>query len=693
MKKILTGIFVFILIQTSIAGTNLDSLYVELGNAVEDTLLVKTLENLSWEYHRTKPDQTEIFAKKSLEISEKLNYLEGAIRAKNILAVAYSIQGKMDLAFASFDDAIELAKKTNNQILICRTYNNIGRSQMKIGNFEKAVNFYQKGAKCCEKFGLEQQMSDNLLNMASAMKEQGIWDTASKYANEALHIARKIGDETLIIDAHFMLGVLYIHEEKFEETISHFDVALMYALAKNDRIGEAKIIDQMGIIYSKKNLPNKALEAHRKAYTISSKINYREQVIISLEHLAEIYVKNNQYSKAIEKSMEGIQIAEQLGALRSVTKLYNILSKSYAAQDNYPEAYIYQTKLKMLSDSLINRERNQKFNELKIQFQLENKEAENQLLKTQQAKDKLTIQKATIASTAFIAALIALGIIAYLLYKRSVYRKLISRKLKNEVNQRTTELEKINEDLTKSNKEMERFNHIASHDLKEPLRNIISFTRLLEMRLKNQDDQVADEYLSFVVTNAKQMHTLIEDVLEFSKFSERKIEIEEVNLEKTFQQVLTTLQPLMEEKTAHIICQELPTIKTNEAQVFILLKNIMENGLLYNSHPTPTIEVDYQNKNNQHHISITDNGIGIDEAYHSQIFDMFKRLHSRQESKGSGLGLSICQKISNRLGGEILIKSAPDEGSTFTIILPIEDLNDKKGTVIKTRSAFKMLTS
>jgi signal transduction histidine kinase/Tfp pilus assembly protein PilF len=693
MKRILIGIFSFLLIQISVSGKNLDSLYVVLGSSIEDTFLVKKLENLSWEYHRTQPKSTEMFAKKSLEVSEKLNYSEGAIRAKNILAVAYSIQGKMNLAFEEFEEAIELAKMTNNQILICRTYNNIGRSHIKIGNFEKAVSYYQKGAKCSAKFGLDQQMSDNLLNMAAAMKEQGIWDTAFKYAYEALKIATIIEDKTLISDAHFMLGILYIHEEDYKEALNHFETALKNARDNNNQLGVARIIDQMGCLYSKQNQPKRALDAHRKAYIISSQINYPEQIILSLEHLAEIYIKDKQYSKAIEKSMEGIHISKQLGALRNVTKLYALLAKSYAAQSNYPQAYIYHTKLKTLSDSLITQERNQKLTELKIKYQLESKEAENQLLKTQQAKDKLTIQKATIASTAFIIALIALCIIAYLLHKRSTYRKAISRKLKNEVNRRTTELKKMNADLTKSNKEMERFNHIASHDLKEPLRNIISFTRLLEMRLKNQDDHVADEYLSFVVANAKQMHTLIEDVLEFSEFSERKIELEEVDLGKTLQQVLTSLQALMEEKTAHIIYEKLPIIKTNEAQIYILFRNIIKNGLLYNNHPTPIIKIDYQEKNHQHLLSITDNGIGIDEVYHAQIFDMFKRLHNRQEATGSGLGLSICQKISNRLGGEILIKSVPEEGSTFTITLPIEDLNDKKRTIIKTRSVFKMLTS
>ncbi len=693
MRNILIGIFYFLLIQTSSGGDNLDSLYLVLANSTEDTSLVKELENLGWKYHRTQPEQTEIFAKKSLDISKRLNFHEGAIRAKNVLAVAYSIQGKMNLAFETFEEAITMAEKSDHQILICRTYNNIGRTHMKIGNFEKAVNFYQQGAECSGKFGLEQQMSDNLLNMAAAMKEQGLWDTASKYANEALGIAIQIKDETLISDANLMLGTLYCHAENYDKALGHLKVALKYPLSKDDKVGVSRIMNQLGHLYSKLNQSEKALQAHQKAYRISSQINYQEQVIASLEHLAKIYIDNEQYSKSIEKSMEGIQVAEQLGALKNVTILYEILAKSYAAQNNYPQAYIYHTKVKMLSDSLINQEKNQKLDELKVQFLLENKEAENQLLKTQQAKDKLTIQKAMIVSTAFVIALIALCLIAFLLYKRSEYRKALSHKLEHKVNSRTSELEKINDDLTKSNKEMERFNHIASHDLKEPLRNIISFTRLLEMRLRNQEDHVADEYLSFVVTNAKQMHTLIEDVLEFSKFSDRKVEMEEVNLAKTFQQVLTALQPIMEEKTAHIICKELPIIKTNEAKIYILFRNILENGLLYNNNPTPVIEIDYVQKHNQHHLSITDNGIGIDKAYHEQIFDMFKRLQSRKEAKGSGLGLSICQKISNRLGGEILVESTPNQGSTFTIVLPIEDSIDKKRTVFKTQSNYKMLPS
>ncbi|MFK7775980.1 MAG: tetratricopeptide repeat protein [Saprospiraceae bacterium] len=694
MRVILICIFSFLITQVSLGGDNLDSLYIiELSNSVEDTSLVKKLEDLSWKYHRSQPEKTEIFAKRSLEISEKLNFPKGAIRAKNVLAVAYSIQGKMDLAFETFEEAILLAEKSDHQMLICRTFNNIGRTHMKIGNFDEVVNYYQKGAECSERFELDQQMSDNLLNMAAAMKEQGIWDTASKYANEALEIAIKINNETLICDAHLMLGSIYSHAEDYDEALSHFQIALKFTHAKNDKVGISRVMDQLGNIYYQQKEYKKALLSYQEAYRISSQVNDHEQIIISLDHLAKIYFELKLYSKAIEKSKEGIQIAKKLGALKNVTKLYNILAKSYAAQNDYSQAYIYHTKLKMISDSLITQEKNQKLNELKVQFQLENKEAENQLLKTQQAKDKLTIQKAMMASTAFIVALIALCLIVYLLYKRAEYRKALSYKLKNEVTNRTAELEKINVDLIKSNQEMERFNHIASHDLKEPLRNIISFTRLLEMRLRNQEDKVADEYLSFVVTSAKQMHTLIEDVLEFSKLSNRKIEVEEVDLGKTFQQVLTTLQPLIEEKTADILCKELPIIKTNEAKFFIILRNIIENGLVYNNNPTPSIEIDYQQKNDQHHINITDNGIGIDKAYHKQIFDMFKRLHNRQEAKGSGLGLSICQKISNRLGGDILIKSAPDEGSTFTIILPIKNSIDKKRTVFKTQSEFNMLPS
>lgn len=694
MKRIIfTLILIGLLAQFAFARGKIDSLLVVLQNSAEDTSMVKALEQLSWEYHRTHPEKTIYFSKRGLEIAKKLKYNLGIIKAKNILAVGYSIHGQQELAILNFKEAIELAESSNDFIHICRTYNNLGRTYMKIEDFDNAVHYYQKGAKCSNQFGLRQQTSDNLLNMATALQEQGIWDTSLKYAEEALSLAKVLKNDNLICDAHKIIGINYLNQINYDDAIKHLKIALRHAEANRDKVGISSIFNQLGKVYSKKNLSQKALVAHRNAYTTSIEINYQEQTVFALESLANIYFNQRQYSKSIEKSMEGIQIAKNLGSLKTVTILYELLAKNYAAQQDFPNAYIYHTKLKEISDSLSVLEKNQKLNELKVQFQVEHKEAENKLLKAQQSKDQLTIQKATLASTAIVIALIAVCLIAFLLYKGYKTKQIQSSKLVVEVNRRTQELEKTNADLKKSNKEMERFNHIASHDLKEPLRNIISFTRLLEMRLKNQDDTVAHEYLSFVVTNAKQMNTLIEDVLEFSKVSDKKIEIETVDLSKIFQQVLTTLQPLMEEKTVHILCESLPIIQSNGAQIYIMMRNIIENGIIYNNHPTPIIELDYQAKDNHHLISITDNGIGIDEDYHLQIFDMFKRLQSRQEAKGSGLGLSVCKKIVQRLGGDITLKSIPEKGSTFTIKIPIQSATNKNSAVRKNQPIFKVLST
>ena len=692
MRILFSIILTSFLAQFAFSKGKVDSLLVVLQNTPEDTTMVKALEKISWIYHRTHPEKTVYFSKRGLEISKKLEYNLGIIKAKNILAVGYSIQGNNEAAIINFKEAIELAEATDNYIHICRTYNNLGRTYMKIEDFDKAVHFYQKGAKCSDQFGLQQQTSDNLLNMATALQEQEIWDTSLKYAKEALMLANSLKDDNLLCDAHKIIGINYLHQNILDEAVQHLETALKYAKKNEDKVGISSIYNRLGIVYTKKEQFKEALKSHRNAYTTSIEINYQEETVFALEKLARIYLQLGQGNKSNEKSMEGIKIAKNLGSLKRVTIFYEILAKSYAFQDDYPSAYIYHTKLKEISDSLSILEKNQKLNELKVQFQVEQKEAENQLLKAQQTKDKLTIQKATLASTAIVIALFAVCLIAFLLYKGFKQKQIQSSKLTVEVHRRTQELEKSNADLKKSNREMERFNHIASHDLKEPLRNIISFTRLLEMRLKNQDDTVADEYLSFVVTNAKQMNTLIEDVLEFSKVSDKEVVLEDVDLSKIFQQVVTTLQPLMEEKTVNILCESLPTIRSNSAQIYILMRNLIENGIIYNNHPTPIIEVDYKVKNQHHLISITDNGVGIDRDYHQQIFDMFKRLQNRQESKGSGLGLSVCKKIAQRLNGDILVESIPNEGSTFTIKIPIQPALAKKSKKQKNQPIFKVLS-
>lgn len=242
--------------------------------------------------------------------------------------------------------------------------------------------------------------------------------------------------------------------------------------------------------------------------------------------------------------------------------------------------------------------------------------------------------------------------------------------LEQQVQARTQALEENNRSLMQKNAEMERFNYIASHDLKEPLRNISSFAGLLSRYLPNPKAE-ALEYLRIIQSNAKRMNTLIEDLLEYSRVSNIAHLIERVDLQAVLEEVRTLIRE--GEPTAGRIVStgKLPVITGNKTQLFLLFKNLISNGLKYNSAPNPRVQLSYEKSSAWHILKFVDNGIGIEPQYQQKVFEMFTRLHDRSKYEGSGLGLAICRNIVHRHDGTIELESQAGRGSVFTVRLPV----------------------
>jgi signal transduction histidine kinase len=248
--------------------------------------------------------------------------------------------------------------------------------------------------------------------------------------------------------------------------------------------------------------------------------------------------------------------------------------------------------------------------------------------------------------------------------------KKINETLEEQVKERTQELSKSNIELKRSNKELEQFAYISSHDLQEPLRMVTSFTQLLEKRYKDQLNNEADEYIEFIVEGAHRMKYLIDDLLAFSRLNTQSREIEIINLETVLNDVLSNLTVSLEESNAIITHDTLPTILADESQMWQVFQNLILNAIKFHGSNTPIIDI-FANRDEKEWIfAVKDNGIGIGKEYQKQIFEVFKRLHTREKYPGSGIGLSISQKIIRRHGGNIWVESELGKGSTFYFTIP-----------------------
>lgn len=240
------------------------------------------------------------------------------------------------------------------------------------------------------------------------------------------------------------------------------------------------------------------------------------------------------------------------------------------------------------------------------------------------------------------------------------------------------QLKDYSEQLEQSNKELERFAYVASHDMKSPLRNIISFLSLIERKLKNNPDKDIHEFINFASSNARYMHTLVQDILEFSKISKVHEQNDIVNLNDILPEVINNLSEYINENNATINFEDLPTIKVNKIQIKQLFQNLIENGVKYNENKNPTINIRVNKSKKMLKITFEDNGIGVSENFHEQIFDMFKRLHNNTVYQGTGIGLAICKKIMELHNGNIKISSNENHGSTFTLEFPInQEINQE----------------
>ena len=224
--------------------------------------------------------------------------------------------------------------------------------------------------------------------------------------------------------------------------------------------------------------------------------------------------------------------------------------------------------------------------------------------------------------------------------------------------------------LKRSNSELEQFAYVASHDLQEPLRMISSFLQLLQMRYSGQLDSDADEFINFAVEGAKRMQNLIQDLLAYSRVTTKGNEFKDIKMEEALEQALVNLKMSIEENNANITHDPLPIITADYSQMIQLLQNLIGNSIKYRSDKIPEIHISAQEKDNDWIFSVEDNGIGIDPQYSDQVFQIFKRLHTNEEYKGTGIGLAITKRIIERHSGRIWVESELGKGSKFYFTIP-----------------------
>ncbi len=630
-----------------------------------------------WHMYRSRDSiQTVQYFLKAAEISKITKDHMGTGRAYARLAALYARKRDIEQSEKYMELSTPYYKKINDISSIAFYYEDVG-SRVWAYNMKRGMDFYLKG--------LEYAPNNPNINVGigKAYSLIGKPEAALEYLEDAVKAfdrkkqVRRLGSTlAYLADVHIQLG-------NYEEAnkISDENIALLSPLSINKEkralplsfISKGIINEQQGNIDEAQRYYQMALD---KALTIRSSYERAKARLV----LGQFYIDSNLTEaalycrKALKDSRKHDYVAIQVEAC-------DCLYQVYKKQDNHSEALEYFEQKEVLAASL---NAQKATHTLDIYGKLADKDREiayQQKLKDEQLKSQYKINK--ILGGSVVAGFILIGFLMLGIRRISNQNK--------EIKKKTKELESTNISLERSNTELERFASIVSHDLKTPLKNIVGFTGLLKKKLNKQEESLVQDALKFIDDGGKRMVRLIDDVLEYSKFS---------NIEATDNTKVINVSHLIEEITQLVLINiedgqvkadtsTLPNLEWNYSKIFLLFKNFIENGLKYNESSQPLVKIYGKKSLEAYCVCIEDNGIGISKEYFDKIFVMFKRLHNHKEYEGTGLGLATCKKIVEEFEGSINIDSEIGKGTKFQIYFPIKMIHESdnpanfKGTIVQ----------
>lgn len=671
VKRIIYFILFFAYTSVQASQPVIDSLTTLLETETSPNMRLKLLNKIAFNYYRIDPEKTVSMAMENIQLAKEIGDEEGRLAAINNLAIGQVFQDESQKALETFELLEKEGKKAGYMTIVHRASNNKGNLFSDLGQQEKATKAYQQAVSIAKMVKDDEAYCIYLTNLVAMLISQEELEKAKRYFVNAFPVARKIPNKSILADMNHSYGKLMLEMGNPEEAMAYYKESLAINRQTKNTQSIITVLNSLGALEQEIGNLDKSLKYNKEALKHARSFGASRLLTETYLSIAKNHDQRSDFEKSIHYSELGFIEAQKARNIAIRVEYYELLARGYEGRGDYETALSFHKQFKTTQDSLALLNQAQKVKEVALKYDMKSKDEENAKLRLKQDQQTQALKQKNLISVLGGIGLGLVSIICLLLYRNNKRKYVYNQMLEEEVKLAVKDLKESNEQLQSSNKELERFAHIASHDLKEPLRNITSFVRLIERRLEGKNAHLK-EYLQFVQNNAKQMHILIEDVLEFSKISHVAPTYETCDVNQILKQVSMGMEQFLIDRNASIQIGPMPEIESSKGQLYLLFKNLIENGIVFNDTKIPKVSINYEVSNDFHVFKIEDNGIGIEEEYLNKIFGMFERLNGRVKHSGSGLGLSICKKIIYRLNGDLTVESKVGMGSTFILSLPVD---------------------
>jgi signal transduction histidine kinase len=492
-----------------------------------------------------------------------------------------------------------------------------------------SMQFFLESDEKSRRIGFRYNSANCTINIGTIYAQLYNYEQALEKYRMVLTDYRDILSDSRLMAINNNIGNIYFMMEDLPLSLAYFEECLRLAQVAGNRQMTAYALAQMGRNYLAMGDADRAFDTGKKSADLMNElgrmVNGKQINLLNSAHLQLLFENT---SGAYRFAVQGIAVARRMRDVISELRGLKLLSDILKKEKDYRRALRCQAISSQLRDEIAKTQRNRQMIDLEIKYSLRDK-------------------------------------------RRRIEELTKENRYQGQLLEQSKQIAKQNEELRQANEELRQFAYITSHDLKEPLRMIGSFTQIIHNRFKANMDENNKIYFQYINEGVTRMNSLLDALLQYATIGKADLERETVSLDNAVELACQNLHVKIHETEAHVEFEDLPTLLSVPSLLIQLFQNLIGNAIKFRREAfAPVVLITAEMQGEEHLIKVHDNGIGIEPEHRERIFIIFQRLHTRQKYEGTGIGLAICQKIVQRLGGRIWVESETGYGSTFCFTLP-----------------------
>ncbi|MCK4853563.1 MAG: tetratricopeptide repeat-containing sensor histidine kinase, partial [Bacteroidales bacterium] len=573
-----------------------------------------------------------------------------------------------------------LALEIDNKQLIAKSLNMTGNAYYLMGDFTKSMDHYLKALVIREELGDSNSIASSYNNIGAVYLQMKDHQRALYYLKKAKIIFEALQDEVHLFSIMNNIGAVYIENEKYDTAYQYLTEAYEIAQRTRDEDNTSIALTNLGETALSMGLLSQSLDYQKKALAISRKLGNKAMMATIYTNLGKTYLETKNYQQAYDAFHESLDLSEEVNSLPDLRENYRYLSEYYDIQRDYKQALNYYRLYASTKDSINSQEAMIRIKEMENISQAQAMQQEIELLRKDNEISNLeaTRLKNTILFLAAVSLMIILVFVVY--YQKNRLKRETTRLLE----EKNKQLEKSNLKLQNSEKHLKELNStkdkffsIIGHDLRNPLNALLGFSELISGNSRDHTSEEIQRYSKIINEAAKNIHLLIENLLEWSRSQSGNIDY---NPEKTdLMPMVTEIFKVFEihaDKKGVSMVSDIPedvSIYADRNLLSTILRNLISNAVKYTLNGGQ-VRVFCEQNTSEITISVEDTGIGMSEKQLDNLFrlDSNVTMPGTSEEKGTGLGLILCREFVDMHQGKIWASSKPKEGSIFSFTLPLK---------------------